>query len=340
MMLKAWDSSGNPLLDIDTIPTAGACLGTFDVPAGSALSQEFPGYTGASVIAVTPFGSPTWNTTVDNALGYPRVTAPAVGVNYQISIWAMTKPNLSYSGTGVVVTKPDQSTLVFSPGGIGLYYAGSASVVSSVANSGLLTSSGSMGYHTLEFSSSVPIVPVLEVLPGYHTHLISVTRMSSTLWRFTARRSVQSTPDSTGFETLATPRILCYARRITPSGPPYAALWRDNGELAWDLMQASSTMLGALAAPTADSSSTSQSITVGYASETWGIVGNPGGLRRTGSVTGATWRMRELQRMFNRTVDGTLVINEVANFSYLADSNESGSLRFASPLFVTRHTGI
>ena len=340
MTFRCRDLSGNIIFDADTMPTAGVCLGAFDIPAGVAFSQTFPGYTGSTIRVLDARGSTAWGYTVDNDLGYPRVTSPAVaGDRYSVTVWAMTKPSLT-PPTGITVTRADQTSIVLAPGGTGLYYLGSASVVSTTANSGLLTGSGSMGYHTLEFTSSVPIIPVLEVLQGYHTQLIEVTRPTSTLYRFKARRCDQSSSDATGFATLSAPRILCYGRRTAPIGPPFCYVKRENGELAWDLMAGQNVLLGALATPTIAASAGSQSFVVGNASETCGVIGPNGGFRRTGTVSGATWRMRELERMFNRSSDGNLVSNEIATFSYLADSNETSSLQYVAPLFVTRHTGI
>lgn len=341
MTLICRDPSGNIIFDADNIPTAGVCLGVFDIPSGVAFSQGFPGYTGSTIRVLGARGEPGWGYTVDNDLGYPRVTSPAVGGDrYSVSVWAMTKPSLSTGVPGITATRVDQSSLVLSPGGTGLYYLGSASVVGTTANSGLLTGAGSMGYHTLEFTTSIPIVPVLEVLPGFHTQLLEVTKPSSTVYRFRARRCSQSTTDATGYATLSAPRILCYGRKTSPSGPPYFYVKRENGELAWDLMAGANSLLGALATPTITSAAGSQSFGVGNAGETWGVIGPNGGFRRTGTVSGATWRMRELHRMFNRTSDGNLISNEVAAFSYLADSNETSSLQYAAPLFVTRHTGL
>jgi len=341
MTLLCRDPSGNVIFDADNIATAGVCLGVFDIPSGTAFSQAFPGYTGSTIRVLDARGDPGWGYTVDTALGYPRVTSPAVtGTRYSVSVWAMTKPSLSTGIPGITATRSDQTSLVLSPGGTGLYYLGSAQVVGAVANSGSLTGNGAMGYYTLEFTSSVPIVPVLEVLQGFHTQLISVTKLSATVYRFEARRCAQSSNDSTGYPVLSAPRILCYGRKASPSGPPYFYVKRDNGELAWDLMAGSNSLLGALATPTFDATSTSQTITIGNAGETWGVVGPNGGFRQTGTVSGATWRMRRLDHMFNRTAGGDLISNEIPTESWLADSNESLSVRYAAPLFVTRHTGI
>lgn len=340
MTLQCRDSSGNLIFDVDTIATAGVCLGIWEVPASTAFSQEFPGYTGSTIVALNPTGGITWNATIDNALGYPRVTCPAVPGNYILSIWAMTRPSFPPSGPGLFATRSDQNSLIFAPSGQGLYYVGDATVVSNTPNSGLLTSNGSMGWSTLEFTSATPVVPVLEVLPGYYTQLIDMTRPSSTVYRFRARRCDQSTTDSTGFNSLVTPRILCYGRKTTPNGPPYFAIYKNNGDLAWDLMSGSNSLLGALSTPSFSAAAGSASVTIGNGSETWGLIGPNGGYRRTGTVSGATWRMRELHRMYNRTVGGDLVMGEIAAFSYLADSNETNPFLFATNMFVTKHTGL
>lgn len=339
MTLKCWNSSGTLIFDVDTVATAGVCLGIWNVDANTAFSQTFPGYTGSTIKVISPLGHPTWNAVVDNDLGYPRVTAAAVPGAYILGVWAMTRQSF-VPNSGVWATRADQTSLVLSPGGTGLYYLGDASVVSSTANSGSEGGSGSMGYHTLEFSSSSPIFPVVEVIQGYYTEIISFTRVTSTLYRFTVRRCADTTTDGTGFRALSTPRLLVYGRKSTPVGPPYFAIWKDNGELAWDLMAGSNVLLGALATLSIDISSGSKTLSVGNNGETWGVIGAPGGFRRQGNQVGGTWRMKELRRMYTRDSSGNLVVGEISAFSYLADSNETNPFFFATNLFVTKHTGI
>ncbi len=339
MTLKCWSASGALIFDADTVATAGVCLGIWDVPANTAFSQTFPGYTGSTIKVISPLGGTAWNAVVDNDLGYPRVTASPVPGPYIVGVWAMTRQSFT-PGTGLFATRADQTSLILSPGGTGLYYRGDATVVSSTANSGSEGGSGAMGYHTLEFSSSTPIFPVLEVVPNFYTEIVSFTRVTSTLYRFTVRRCAASTTDSTGFRVLSAPRLLVYGQKTTPSGPPYFALYKDNGELAWDLMAGTNSLLGALATLDIPTTAGSKTLAVGNNGETWGVIGSPGGLRRQGSQVGATWRMREFRRMYTRDNSGNLIVGEISAFSYLADSNETNPFFFPTNLFVTKHTGI
>lgn len=339
MTIRLWDSAGNVTFDVDTIAQSGVCLGTYEVAANTAFSQSFPGYTGSTVRAFNPTGDYQWNATVDTALGYPRVTVPAVPGAYFMSIWALTKPSFT-GGTGLWATRADQSALVLSPDGFGLYYLGDASVTSTVPNSGSISSTGDMGWHVMQFNSSVPIIPVLEVLDGYYTEMLSFTRLSATSYQIIARRCAISTTDGTGFRALSTPRVLCYGRVTTAIGPPYFAIYKSTNELAWDLRRGQNSMLGGLAIANFTSSSGTQFVTINNNSETWGVIGGPGGFRRQGTQVSATWRMQTFRRMFTRTTDGRLSVQEVSASSYLADSNESNPFFGAPTVIVTKHTGI
>lgn len=340
MTLQAWTSGGDLIFDADTM-SSGVCLGVFDIIAGNSFTATFPGYTGSTLRVIDCNAFFTGSYTIDNDLGYPRVTSAATGYDrISISVWAMNRPSFS-PGPGIIAVTSDQTSLVLSPGGTGLYYLGDATLVSTTPNSGSTGSNGSMGYSTFQITSSVPILPVVYVESGIFSHLMQVTKLSSTVYEIRARAAINGSTDGTGFNTLTTPRVLCYAQKSAPAGPPYFYILRTDGTLAWDLMAGRNRLLGAMYTANLNATDVSQVFPLpGFSGEAWAALGDYAGWRITSTaVGGGNYRVTQFDRFFFRSGSDFQSVEVRTNVT-TSDFQSNFDLRRARSVFVVRRTGL
>ena len=86
--LRVWDAAGTLTFDSNA-PSIGICMGVYTYAANASATLTFPELAGRSMIVRYVLGGRVQGfTTVDYALGYPRINVPAQPSVRVFSAWA------------------------------------------------------------------------------------------------------------------------------------------------------------------------------------------------------------------------------------------------------------
>lgn len=87
-VVKVWDVTGTLTFD-STAPSIGICMGVYTYAANASATLTFPELAGRTMIVRYVLGGRVQgSTTVDYALGYPRINVPAQPFARVFSAWA------------------------------------------------------------------------------------------------------------------------------------------------------------------------------------------------------------------------------------------------------------
>jgi hypothetical protein len=238
MPVQTYFPDGSLMFDSDAV-RGGICVGIYEVPSGQAFSRSFPLLAGAT-LRVSAFAGrrlayrPGSAAISINNAGTPSVSAAPVALDRVITIWADGSPAIQ-SGAGLQALN-DQGVLALSPAGRGLVYIGKATYATYNPRpvSGGLTEPA---YWHITISSPTRPVAVVDMSNGIRLYnRPGFVSIGSGVWR--AEVIAVADGSSTGLppSTLVTPDVYCFAVPAAPGSGGIAAIYDEDGTLAYDLL--------------------------------------------------------------------------------------------------------
>lgn len=240
MPVKTWDASGNPIFNSDLI-TNGVCLGVFDVASGATFSRTFSLLGGATIRALSIYGTTPAYDTADPAATItitgspPTVAASAVGYSRTIILWA-TGAVAIVSGAGMQAMNAS-GNIALSPQARGLNFIGKATYTGTNASTGDGTT-GALGSRIIQVASPAGVRPIGVVRMDGGEYVASPPIFGyagSGIWTATIQ-AVATLPAFSTWPTLQSPEVYCYATPADALTAPKVAIYDADGTLAYDLM--------------------------------------------------------------------------------------------------------
>lgn len=224
------------IFDSDLV-RGGICVGQYAIGAGESFSRSFPLLQGATLRASNAAGRaysfrPGASGIAVNNSGVPSVSAGPISVPRTLLIWADGTPAVQ-SAAGIQALN-DQYNVALSPQGRGLVYIGKATYTTLVpATTGGVKESPSW---LVRVSSPTLPIAVVDLSGGIYLRSGPYFRsLGGGIWEAEVV-AVASRPTLPAASVL-TPDVYCFALPPVPSGGgPQAALYDEDGSLAYDLL--------------------------------------------------------------------------------------------------------
>lgn len=226
------------MFDSDAV-RGGICVGIYEVPAGVAFSRSFPLLAGATLrissglVSKRDYLPGSGLISVNNA-GVPTVSAPPVSRSRAITIWADGAPAIQ-SGAGMQAMN-DQGNVALSPAGRGLVYIGRATYTTYHPTRQM---GGYKESAWWEVQVSSPTRPILVVDMSNGIRLFNrpaFVNAGGGTWTATVVAVPASELLGAPADVLATPDLYCFALPSSPAAGGVAALYDEDGSLAYDLL--------------------------------------------------------------------------------------------------------
>jgi len=250
MPIKTFFPDGRVMFDSGAVQN-GVCLGLFVVPAGTTLYKQFPLLQGATLRAMSYWGTSTDYSgnvgmlTINNS-GIPSITVGMLPYFDQAYlVWATGTPSI-LAGAGMQALN-SAGNVALCPNARGLNFIGLASYVDFVPSWDSTETDddgqpmeGECGYRVVEISSPAsarPIGIVKMVEGSYIANAPIFKYVGSNKWRAEVRALSAPVTLSSGWpSSFGSPDVYCFATPSSAANSPRCAVWDTDGTLAYDLL--------------------------------------------------------------------------------------------------------